>query len=198
MVIISGYLIRQVATDGRGETIDDIIGALKRARQMLDPLEYVRTRFVKIGNIGVELGKWHDEIGTAKDHPDGTSTNTTIINGIAEMYKDSRGLGFCLYKTSGYDTPVGEGTFWAWQVSTGELNFNWIHQVDGTGQLWREDKTSGNNAIYKVSFLWNVPLFDTGNQANSYASLISTYWTSGTDNDLDAIKQFLEQNMVED
>ena len=198
MTFASAYLIRQVAADGRGETIDDIIGALKRARQMLDPLEYVRTRFVKIGNIGVELGKWHGDTGTAKDHPDGTSTNITIINGIAEMYKDYRGLGFCLYKTDGYDTPVGEGTFWGWYGSAGYLNFNWINEVEGTDQLWREDKTDGNNAIYKVSFMWNVPLFDTGSQANSYADLVSDYWTSGTENDLDAIKQFLEQNMVED
>lgn len=196
MVIISGYLIRQVATDGRGETIDDIIGALKRARQMLDPLEYVRTRFVKIGNIGVELGKWHDEIGTAKDYPDGTSDNTTITNGVAKMYKDSRGLDFCLYKSEAYDSPVVPGKYWC-PANGGIIAFNWIHELNITGQLWREDKTEGSNAIYKVSFMWNVPLFDTQQQATSYASLISTYWTSGTDNDLDAIKQFLEQNMVE-
>ena len=198
MNFISAYIIRQVATDGRSETIDDIIGALKRARQMLDPLAYVRTRFVKIGSIGVELGKWHDETGTAKDYPDGTSDNETITNGIARMYKDSRGLGFCLYKTVGYDTPVGEGNFWGWYSQAGELNFNWIHEVLGTGQLWRETRSQGTNAIYKVLFLWNVPLFSTGSEANAYAGLVSDYWTSGLDTDLDAIGDYLEGHMTDE
>ena len=49
MIWSSSYLIRQVAADERQDVIDGIIGALKRARGLLDPLEYVRTRFVKKG-----------------------------------------------------------------------------------------------------------------------------------------------------
>ena len=196
MVVVSGYLIRQVAADERKDVIDGIIGALRRARGLLDPLEYVRTRFVKIGSIGVETGKVNGNIGTAKDHPDGTSTTETITNGVAQMYKDYRGLGFCLFKEEGYDTPVGLGTFWAYYSLAGTIDFNWINRVDGTGWLWRETKTQGNNAIYKEPFMWNVPLFDSGTYANQYASLVSDYWSSGLDNDLDSVKDFLDEHMV--
>ena len=198
MVFASAYIIRQVAVGEKKEIIDGIKSALKSARQLLDPLAYVRTRFVKIGSTGVELGKFHGETGTAKDHPDGTSTDTTITNGIAEMYKDSRGLAFSLYKTVGYDTPVGEGNFWGWYSQAGELDFNWVHEVYGTGQLWRETRSEGTNAIYKVPFMSNIPLFSSGQEATSYASLVSDYWTSGLDDDLDDIGDYLEGHMVDE
>ena len=198
MVWVSSYLIRQVATDEKKDIIDGILGALKNAKTLNDPLAYIRTRFVKIGTIGTELGKVNGNIGTACDWEDGTETSETVTNGIGVFNKDSSGLGYCLFKETGYDTPAGLGGFWAALVGAGYLSFKWINRVDGTDSLWRETKTSGNNAIYKVAFMWNVPLFETSSDASSYASLVNDYWTSGLDSDLAAIGDFLDNNMVDE
>jgi len=195
--LISGFLIRQVADKSGGPPADEIGDAMKKARDMNppDPLAYIRTRFVKIGSSDVDFAIVNGNLIKGHDYPDGTIIDSYLVNGIAAFNQDETGIYFCMYKEYAYDTPVGLGHYWNVPFG-GSLAVNYTSEIQHS-QLWREIKEGMGNTIYKVPFTWNIPLFNTLDEANSFMGLAETYWESGSTSDFETMKQYMEQHMAE-
>lgn len=198
MNIISSYIIRQVK-DTSGNIGDDVTTALKRARDKAipDPLEYIRTRFVKIGTNNTRFGIVDGQLHTGNDFPDGTIHDGEIVNGIAR-FDNTYGIAYCLQKDTAYDAPTGVASFYeAAYGGSIEINIPSGISYDGVYQLWDESQEGMGNSIFKVNFMWNVPIFANYRDSQRYFQFVMGYWESGTDEDLRKIKDLIENSGIE-
>ena len=202
MNIISGYCIRQVVETSGGAPAKDIAKAMGDARRkpIPDPLEYARTRFVKIGSFDVEIAG-DDRTGQtaiAKDYPDGTIIDGDIVNGIARFNSDETAVCFCMYKGDpAYDAPSYPPTavgFWVVEAG-GSLAFNKT-SGDSHHALWLQEAQGRYGFVHKVSFMWNIPLFATREEARTYVGLSSTFWETGSDTDYQNMYDYLAEHMT--
>lgn len=198
MNIISSYIIRQVK-DTSGDIGDDVTKALKRARDKAtpDPLDYIRTRFVKIGTNNTRFGIVNGQLYTGNDYPEGTTHEGEMVNGIAR-FSNTFGIAYCLLKDTAYDAPTGVASFYE-AAYGGELEINIPSGSDQPGiyQLWDEQHEGMGNTLFKVNFMWNVPIFANSRDARSYYQYVMDYWDSGTDEDLRRIKDLIENSGIE-
>lgn len=202
MQFISAYLIRQVADKSGGSTAEDIAKAMGEARRkpIPDPLEYARSRFVKIGNFDVEIAgdSRTGETAIAKDYPEGTTIGGDIVNGIARFNSDETAVCFCMYKGDpAYDAPSYPPTavgFWTVEAG-GSLAFN-ITSGEFNHALWLEEAQGQYGFVHKVLFMWNIPLFQTRAEAQTYVGLSSTFWETGSDTDYQNMYDYLTEHMT--
>lgn len=202
MNVVSAYLIRQVAEE-QGSDADDICSAMKSARNANDPTQYIKTRYVKLGNSYVPVWENYNGYNTEeKDYaPSMIQDETYIYHGCARMKAGVDGLAYCLYKQEmtpltaiEYFAASGTGDLWCDRrdesVSTGDIT-----ETHGNCYLIANTGESYGITYYETHITKNVPVFDTMALANEYATRVSTYWDSGEDIDLEDLRAFLESYM---
>ena len=202
MVLVSGYLIRQVAVNDADDIAKKHTGKLKTARDSGDYTTFASTLFLKLVPDGQLAQKVTGSMPSEKTYYNLTYKgirNDTYCNYCSVVALGVNALTACLYYSPGsaYScSQVRGGTY----VSLNTYSDGPGHEYPSEAlNCYVEDKSismAGDIVEYHgLSFDYSIPILDSSNSKSDYEALVAAYVTSGTESDLKAIETFLKSHM---
>lgn len=201
MQIVSAYLLKQVGDVT--SPVDDFIGRMRTARQHNDPMEFVdglyvfatEDPFCAASSNGGAYQTWFWQMYNTKE-----TTNTEVRYGVSIVRKP----WCCMYWEDVGSIAPGIKYLRTLDTSTEQYALRLIsEQKDKNGNVlgygWNSYSIASwnyqNSVNYACPYNGTIPQFKEYNQALSYFTAASTYWSEGhgTDAELDAVKQILEE-----